>query len=81
MRIHDPAIYIKILHTDDETFDEPLGLVRPFIAKERAVMRSALLPFERLSITNEALICTEYLKVLPQMPPPPRLHKPNASTI
>ena len=51
LRNSEPDVYKKFLRMDEESFDELLELVRPYITKENTVMRSAISPFERLSIT------------------------------
>ena len=56
LRNSEPDVYKTFLRMDGESFDELLELVRPYITKENTVMRSAISPFERLSITLRFLI-------------------------
>ena len=51
LRISEPDVFKNFLRMDGESFDKLLDLVRPYITKENTVMRSAISPFERLSIT------------------------------
>ena len=57
LRINEPSVYENFLRMDGETFDELLGLLRPFITKKKkkrthTVMRSAISPFDCQYLTN-----------------------------
>ncbi|XP_068244045.1 putative nuclease HARBI1 [Palaemon carinicauda] len=51
LRISEPDVFKNFLRMDRESFDKLLDLVRPYIIKGNTVMRCAISPFERHSIT------------------------------
>ena len=51
LRCTEPSDFRNFLRMNEDSFDELLELVRPFIIKQDTNMRDAISPADRLSIT------------------------------